>query len=112
MRSAVFSDTVKVRYNGWFRDSDGKIIIFDSTEKPTYFSPTTDPNKQAATFRVGDLIDGWRTALYRMKEGDEWSIVIPYQLGYGMTASGNIPACTTLYFDLKLLEITSKSNYP
>jgi FKBP-type peptidyl-prolyl cis-trans isomerase FklB len=110
MRSAIFSDTVKVRYDGWFLDNNGKPIIFDSTERPTSFSPNSNPNKVARIMRVSDLIDGWRIALYEMKEGDEWRIVVPYQLGYGDMEYNNIPPCTTLYFDLKLVEIVSKSN--
>jgi hypothetical protein len=109
MPSPTFSDTIKCRYDGWYKDASGKQIIFDSTERHTSYS-LDDPNKVARIMQVSSLIDGWRVALYQMKEGDEWRIVIPYYLGYGMTENGNIPACTNLYFDLKLLEIVSKSN--
>ncbi|GAB6011020.1 FKBP-type peptidyl-prolyl cis-trans isomerase [Viscerimonas tarda] len=110
MPSPVFSDTIKCRYEGWFRDAVGNKIIFDSTENPTYFAPNTNPNKVARLMKIADLIDGWRVALYKMKEGDEWNIVIPYYLGYGLVQNGNIPQCTNLYFNLKLIEVTSKSN--
>ena len=110
MRSPVFSDTIKCRYEGWFKDANGNKVIFDSTDNPTSFNPTTDPNRQERSMMVGGLVDGWRVALYKMKEGDEWSLVIPFSLGYGMTRNNDIPACTNLYFDIKLIEIVSKSN--
>jgi FKBP-type peptidyl-prolyl cis-trans isomerase len=41
-----------------------------------------------------------------MKEGDEWQIVIPSELGYGSQgAPGAIPPDQTLVFDMKLIAV-------
>ncbi len=56
-------------------------------------------------FRLCDLIEGWQMALQRMHEGDKWKVYIPYQLGYGTKACGNIPAYSTLVFEVELIKI-------
>ena len=53
----------------------GKLIngkVFDQTQKG-----------RPATFRLGELITGWNTALREMPAGSRWEIVIPYHLRYG-----------------------------
>ena len=53
----------------------GKLIngkVFDSTAQG-----------RPATFKLNQLIDGWRTALREMPVGSRWEIVIPFNLGYG-----------------------------
>lgn len=84
-------DMVTVNYKGSL--IDGK--VFDQTQPG-----------QTATFPVGQLIPGWVEALSLMKEGDEWEIVIPAELGYGSTgAGGAIPPDQTLVFDMKLIAV-------
>ena len=49
----------------------GKLIngkVFDSTQQG-----------RPATFKLNQLIDGWRTALREMPVGSRWEIVIPLQ---------------------------------
>lgn len=75
----------------------GKLIngkVFDQTEKG-----------RPATFRLGDLITGWNTALREMPVGSRWEIVIPYHLGYGSRSVGAIKAFSTLIFDVTLLNV-------
>lgn len=50
-------------------------------------------------------IDGLATVLQKMHIGDRWQVYIPYQLGYGSTASTSptIPAYSTLMYDIKLV---------
>ncbi len=103
--SPEFNDTVRCRYHAYYLDNTGEKVVFDSTEERTAFS-TADPNKVGKNFAVNTLIDGWRVALYHMKEGDEWFIVIPYPLSYGMYQYGYIPGCTTLYFHMMLEKVT------
>ena len=40
-----------------------------------------------------------------MHKGDHWTIYIPYQLGYGSSKTGSVPAYSTLIFDLRLVGI-------
>lgn len=99
-----FTDTVVCRYEGWLFNTNNEKIIFDSTENPVAGS-VTHPNYVPKAFSVNGLIEGWRTALYAMRVGDELEIVIPHDLGYGAIDKGIIKPYTTLYFRIKLLRI-------
>jgi len=84
-------DMVTVTYKGWL--IDGK--VFDQTQPG-----------QTAQFPAGRLIPGWVEALRRMKEGDEWELVIPASLGYGAAGAGGvIPPNETLVFDMQLIAV-------
>jgi FKBP-type peptidyl-prolyl cis-trans isomerase FklB len=90
-KSPTAADMVTVTYKGWLIDG----TVFDQT----------DPG-QSATFPAGALIPGWVEALQMMKEGDEWEIVIPSNLGYGEAGAGGvIPPNQTLVFDMALLSV-------
>lgn len=92
-------DMVTVTYKGWL--IDGK--VFDQTAPG-----------QTATFPAGQLIPGWVEALSLMKEGDEWELVIPADLGYGAAGAGGgvIPPNQTLVFDMQLLKVEPASAAP
>ena len=92
-----YTDSVTVRYEGWYYQTDGTKYIFDTTEK--------DYNKTPRQFAVKGVVDGWSTALQDMVEGEEREIVIPWKLGYGSTGSSSIAAYTTIYFNVKLIKI-------
>ena len=57
-------------------------------------------------FRVNGLIEGFSMALLNMHIGDRWVVYIPQELGYGRRASGPIPGCSTLVFEIELLGIS------
>jgi FKBP-type peptidyl-prolyl cis-trans isomerase len=85
------ADKVTVMYKGW--TIDGK--VFDQTQPGA-----------TATFPAGALIPGWVEALRMMKEGDEWQLVIPSDLGYGdQGAGGAIGPNQTLVFDMTLVSV-------
>ena len=84
-------DMVTVTYKGQL--INGK--VFDQTQPG-----------QTATFPAGRLIPGWVEALSLMKEGDEWELVIPSNLGYGAQGAGaDIPPNQTLIFQMKLISV-------
>lgn len=85
------SGIVYVRYTG--RLIDG--TVFDSTEGQPL----------PALFVVRDLIMGWQIALTRMHEGDRWEVYIPAKWGYGTVKMDDIPAHSTLVFDMELVKI-------
>ncbi len=68
------------------------------------FDDTRRANVPAA-FRLKDVITGWQIALCRMSPGDRWQIYIPAKAGYGGMRVGDIPANSTLIFDVELLSI-------
>jgi FKBP-type peptidyl-prolyl cis-trans isomerase len=86
------ADIVTVAYKGALVDG----YVFDQT-KP---GETRD-------LPAGKLIPGWMEALSLMKEGDEWELVVPAELGYGAVSVGNgaIPPNQTLVFDMQLIAV-------
>ena len=69
--------------------------VFDSSYK----------RNAPATFRVNMLISGFQIALVNMCVGDHWRVYIPASMGYGANAIGDIPAYSTLIFEIELLEV-------
>ena len=84
-------DTVVMTYKGAMVDG-------------TVFDQTKDQPRQLP---YNGLIDGWKEALSLMKEGDEWELVVPSELGYGenRAANGLIPPNETLVFQMHLIEV-------
>lgn len=101
----AFTDSVSIHYSGRLLPSatQPRGLTFDSSFTEPYSAAQSVP----VTFAVGNstgssLIDGFSTALQHMRRGDHWLVYIPYQLGYGTTASTSIPAYSTLIFDIRL----------
>ncbi len=59
------------------------------------------------TFTLGDeaILKGWNEAILTMKKGGKRIVVIPPELGYGNRKVRNIPANSTLIFEIEVLEI-------
>ena len=85
------TNRIVVHYTGKLIDS----TVFDSSVD------RGEPSK----FMVGSVIQGWQEALQLMKVGSKWELVIPPNLAYGERATGNIPANSTLIFEVELLGI-------
>ncbi|HMI95835.1 MAG TPA: FKBP-type peptidyl-prolyl cis-trans isomerase [Micropepsaceae bacterium] len=85
-------DVVTVSYKGALVDG----TVFDQT-KPG----------ETRNLPAGKVVPGWVEALSLMKEGDEWELVIPSDLGYGATRAGNgaIPPNQVLVFSLELIAV-------
>ena len=54
------------------------------------------------------MIPGFTTALLKMKKGDTWLVYIPYALAYGSSASGSVPAYSTLIFKMTLYDYAAE----
>lgn len=85
------TSTVEVDYEGKLIDG----TVFDSSYK----------RGQAATFKVGDVIKGWREAVKLMPVGSEYEVAIPYDLAYGEGGTRNIPGYSTLIFKIELKSV-------
>lgn len=107
----LYTDYVKVLYTGWFKLVDwnkGDTFVNEDGVKVTntfIFDSTANRNNVPSLFRVSGVVDGFSTALQHMKVGDKWEVWIPAQLGYGLVPQQNIPANTTLVFEIELVDI-------
>ena len=60
---------------------------------------------EPATFRIGQVIEGWNEALQTMKKGEKRTLIIPPELGSGEYGyPGVIPPDSFLIFDVELLD--------
>jgi len=87
--SPVNTSYVTLYYKGYLVDG----TIFDQTQG----APTD--------FFVNKVIPGFSEGLKLMKKGGKAKLLIPSALGYGSTATGNIPANSVLIFDVDLQNI-------
>lgn len=87
--SPKVGDIVKVHYEGKLLNG----TVFDSS-----FA-----RGKAAIMPADGLIQGWLEALPLMHVGDEWTLYIPSELGYGPRDMGEIPPDSVLVFRLQLI---------
>ncbi len=85
--------TVKVHYTGTLKDG-------------TKFDSSLDPGKEPISFVLGSgqVIKGWEEGLLGLKVGGKRKLIIPPEKAYGDRAIGMIPANSTLYFDVELVD--------
>jgi peptidylprolyl isomerase len=82
---------VTVHYEG--KLLDGK--VFDSSKN----------RGVPASFQIGTVIEGWNEALQTMTKGEERTLIIPPELGYGEGGfPGVIPPNAYLIFNVELLD--------
>lgn len=99
----MYTDSVRISYRGRLIPTvsyqDG--YVFDQTYSGAFHWETT----AVSDALVSSFVDGFTTALLHMHRGDYCRVYIPYQLGYRTSASGSVPAYSTLIFDLALIDI-------
>jgi hypothetical protein len=96
--------TVAVKYTGWLLDEYKLGKAFDSNAS----------SDKAFTFKVGEhaVIRGWEEGLLGMKSGGKRFIVIPPNLGYGDSAVSQIPANSTLCFQVEVQRLKQTKKNP
>lgn len=104
--SPLYTDSVEIHYVGRLMPSTSypEGYVFDKSYAQS-FDVEISPSKMMG---VSNLTRGFATALMNMHRGDYWRITVPYQLGYGATASSTIPAYSTLIFEIRLVDFWSK----
>ncbi len=98
-KQPVAGDKIKAHYTGTL--VNGK--KFDSSRD----------RGQPFSFNVGtgQVIQGWDEGFLNLRVGETATLVIPSNLGYGSQENGDIPANSTLIFDVELLDIAEKISY-
>lgn len=101
-KTPQFSDTILVNYRGRLIPTADypKGKIFDQS----FNGPLNPQHNNPVRFCVGEVIVGWSTALLHMKEGDIWRVYIPSNLAYGGMKQNDIPAYSTLIFELSFVD--------
>lgn len=84
--------TVEVHYHGTLTDG----TVFDSSVD----------RGQTISFPLSGVIQGWQEGLQMMKEGGKAALVIPSDLAYADSGSGDvIPPGATLKFEVELIKV-------
>lgn len=88
---------------------DGKILSVHykgTLQDGTQFDSSYDRGEPFEfTLGAGEVIEGWEQGMAGMKVGGKRKLMIPPSLGYGSMEAGNIPANSTLIFEVELLEV-------
>lgn len=92
---AKSGDSVKVNYVGTLTNGNKFDSSYDRNE-PFEFD-----------LGSGQVIEGWDKGVAGMKVGGKRKLTIPSQMAYGDREIGEIPANSTLIFEIELLEITN-----
>ncbi|HLP93377.1 MAG TPA: FKBP-type peptidyl-prolyl cis-trans isomerase [Saprospiraceae bacterium] len=83
------NSTVTVHYVGKLMKNEN---VFDQT------------NGNPATFKLANLIEGWKEGIPLLKRGGKGTFFVPSALGYGPYGSGDIPGNATLIFEIELVD--------
>lgn len=59
---------------------------------------------------AGRVIKGWDEGIAQLRVGDQATLIIPPQLGYGARGKGGIPADATLIFIVEVVGIQDASS--
>lgn len=94
-KSPAKGDKVSMKYRGYFLNGET-------------FDQNLDREPFEFTLGLGQVIPGWDEGVALMNKGAKYKLIIPWQLAYGERGSGPILPCTSLVFDVELLNITQQ----
>ncbi len=101
----LYTDTLRVAYRG-------RLIPSKSYEKGYIIDESFMGNFSWSTasttdFTVAGLVDGFATAVMKMKKGDYWRVHIPYPLAYNTSSTSTRPAYSNLIFEIAMFDYWS-----
>ena len=85
-----FTDVVTFKYEGKFLTGEA----FDHRHRRT-----------PVTFKVTQLIEGWKEAFVYLKKGGKAKIILPPYLAYGDHKLEDIPANSILFFTIEVVDV-------
>ena len=86
-------------------DTDTVVVNYRGTSLDGLEIDATDPGTPAS-FKVTQVVEGWKQALRQMPVGSKWTVWIPGPLAYGDRGVGSaIGPNETLVFDVELVAI-------
>ena len=94
--TAQSGDTVLAHYTGW---------LYVNGARSTEFATSRGPNGQLLEVIIGEtpVIKGWTQGLVGMKVGGVRQLIIPPELGYGVSGKPpTIPPYSTLEYEIEL----------
>ena len=100
-KTAGNGDILLVNYSGSLYSHDSG-SIFDSTKE----------HGRPFACRLGEnrVIPGWEIGLQGMRKGEVRRLTIPHYLAYGVEKKDRVPARSTLYFEVELLQFITEGN--
>ena len=105
--SPFTTDSVRVNYRGRLIPSTSypEGMVFDHSGQFADFDRVFDRKTAVPVdFRVGSLVRGIGTALLYMRKDDLWRIYVPSKLGYDSSGNQDVPAYSTLIFEMDLVD--------
>ncbi len=112
--SPVWTDTVRLNFRAWLMpttyrlyNDEGQLVdsLMQEVFSQSYYGPYDQNTASPQLTSMGNLIEGFSTALQYMVEGDEWNVYVPQELAYGSNASAAVPAYSTLLFRIHLIAV-------
>lgn len=103
--SPLSTDTVRVAYMGRLIPTKNFAAgyLFDHSGNSADSARVFDPLFAVTSkFAVQGVVPGFGTALQQMRIGDRWRLILPSRLAYGEVKVDQIPAHSTLVFDVEL----------
>lgn len=107
-KKAYFNSRVSTYYKGYLTDGslfDRRLVEDGAPFKIAVSAAYSDYNSYYGTGEYRAGIYGWTVALQHMVEGDIYEVWIPQSLGYGEEDMSDIPAYSTLIFEIELVSV-------
>ena len=106
--SPTLSDSVRISFRGWLMPNRNNVQVdslMQDVFTQTYFNQFNEETAAPQLSSVSPFVQGFSTALQYMVSGDDWMVYIPQQLAYGANVNGNIPAYSTLQFQIHMAAV-------